>query len=94
MEDSRAAKAESAGADDRAARQKEAAPSLEALVRKAEQLFAAGRWTEAAAAYRDLLRRFPDADPAAQWRARVVQAQREDSAARAKAATKAAPAAQ
>jgi hypothetical protein len=89
-------KAESV-AEDKAAkkesRQKDAAPSADALVRKAEQLYAAGRWGEAITAYRELLRRFPEAEAVGQWRTRLVQAQREETAVREKAATKAAPAA-
>jgi hypothetical protein len=45
------------------------------LARRADELFAAGRWSEAVAAYRELLRRFPHADHEARWRARVSQAQ-------------------
>lgn len=82
-------KAEAESADKSAKkeqRQKDGAPSADALVRKAEQLYAAGRWGEAITAYRELLRRFPEADGAAQWRTRLVQAQREETAVRAKAA--------
>jgi hypothetical protein len=54
---------------------KQDAGSPEALARRADQLFVAGRWSEAAAAYRDLLRRYPDADLAPRWRSRLAQAQ-------------------
>jgi hypothetical protein len=65
------------------------APSLDTLAKRAEQFFAARRWQEAIAAYRELLRRFPDADPATRWRTRLVQAQREASANTAPAAASA-----
>jgi anti-sigma factor RsiW len=56
------------------ARAKDAAgPSLEESIRKAERLFANQDWSAAAAAYRDLLRRFPTHKDAAKWRARVDQ---------------------
>jgi Putative zinc-finger len=71
------------------ARDKEAPLSQEALTKRAEQLFTAHRWQEAIAAYRELLRRFPDADPVTRWRTRLVQAQREASAKTAPAAVSA-----
>jgi hypothetical protein len=94
--EARSAPMAEASSADKAESKKEAAPQPDAatLARKAEQLFAAGRWGEAITAYRELLRRFPDADGVGQWRSRLVQAQREETALRDKAATKAAPAAQ
>jgi hypothetical protein len=59
----------------------EAAPTQETLARRAEQLFAARRWSAAVAAYRDLIRRFPDADLKPRWSARMAQAQAESDAA-------------
>jgi hypothetical protein len=97
MEELSESRAREQSADgDKAEKKKESAPQPDAatLARKAEQLFAAGRWGEAITAYRELLRRFPEADGAGQWRSRLVQAQREEAVVREKAATKAAPAAQ
>jgi hypothetical protein len=59
----------------------EAAPTQETLAHRAEQLFAARRWSAAIAAYRDLIRRFPDADLKPRWSARLTQAQAESDAA-------------
>ncbi len=59
----------------------EAAPTQETLARRAEQLFAAHRWSAAIAAYRDLVRRFPDADLKPRWSARITQAQSKSDAA-------------
>jgi len=47
-----------------------------ALAQRADQLLAARRWTEASAAYRDLLRRFPTHPSAPQWRIRLAAADR------------------
>ncbi|HVZ70856.1 MAG TPA: zf-HC2 domain-containing protein [Polyangia bacterium] len=52
-------------------------PSQALLVKRAEQLFAARRWSEAIAAYRELLRRFPDADVAPKWKTRVADSEKE-----------------
>jgi hypothetical protein len=52
------------------------APSLDELVRRADRLFAEHRWEEATTAYTELLRRYPSADAAPRWRARVVEARR------------------
>jgi hypothetical protein len=60
-----------------AKKEKDVAPSYQALARRADELYAAGRWAEATAAYADLLRRFPTAEPAPRWRARLATAQRE-----------------
>jgi hypothetical protein len=49
--------------------------SLEALTRRADQLFAARRWSDSAVAYRELLRRYPDAELASRWRQRLAQSQ-------------------
>jgi hypothetical protein len=62
------------------AEESEAAPPQEALARRAEQLFAARRWSEAIAAYRELLRRFPDADLKSRWRARITSAEAQSDA--------------
>jgi hypothetical protein len=51
------------------------AGSEAALARRADQLFAAHRWSEAIAAYRELLRRYPEADAESRWRARLKEAQ-------------------
>ena len=59
----------------------ETAPTQEALARRAAQLFAARRWSAAIAAYRDLIRRFPDAELEPRWSARLTQAQAESDAA-------------
>jgi len=64
-----------AAAKDDEARKPDDATSQEALTRRAEELFAARRWSEAIAAYRELLRRYPDADLKTRWRARLTQAQ-------------------
>jgi hypothetical protein len=47
----------------------------ETLLQRADRLFAEGRWTEAAAAYRELLRRDPRSDDAERWRRRLVAAE-------------------
>jgi hypothetical protein len=49
------------------------APSLDESIRKADRLFAAADWTAAAAAYRDLLRRFGNHKDAPKWRDRMNQ---------------------
>ena len=48
-----------------------AGPSLDESVRKAERLFASQDWSAAAAAYRDLLNRFPTYKDASKWRDRM-----------------------
>jgi hypothetical protein len=48
-------------------------PSVEESVRKADRLYASQDWAAAAAAYRDLLNRFPGHKDAAKWRERVSQ---------------------
>jgi hypothetical protein len=48
-------------------------PSLEDSVRKAERLYASQDWTAAAAAYRDLLNRFPGHKDSGKWRERMNQ---------------------
>jgi hypothetical protein len=62
-----------------AAKERDADAEQVALARRAEQLFAARRWSEAVAAYRELLRRYPEADPASRWRSRLAQAQTEEA---------------
>jgi len=62
-------------------KREEAAPPQEVLARRAEQLFAAHRWSAAIAAYRELIRRFPDADLKPRWSARITQAQAESDTA-------------
>ena len=66
--------ADGAGADKEREKQG-GAPSQEALARRADQLYAAQHWSAAIAAYRELLRRFPDAEVKARWRARLTEAQ-------------------
>ena len=46
-------------------------PSLDEGVRKAERLYASQDWSAAAAAYRDLLNRFPSYKDAPKWRDRM-----------------------
>lgn len=48
-------------------------PSLEESVRRADCLYASQDWPTAAAAYRDLLGRFPSHKDAAKWRERMSQ---------------------
>jgi hypothetical protein len=73
------------------------APSQETLARRADQLYATRHWSEAILAYRELLRRYPDADLTPRWRARITQAEVASesdgakTASRAKAAAKPAP---
>ena len=50
----------------------------DSLLQRAERLFAEGRWTEAAALYRELLRRDPRNDDAERWRRRLVAAETND----------------
>ena len=47
----------------------------ETLLQRADRLFADGRWTEAAAIYRELLRRDPRSDDAERWRRRLAAAE-------------------
>jgi hypothetical protein len=86
---SRAASASRSKADAPAAdakKEKDAPAPWEAPAKHADELYAAQRWSEASAAYNDLLRRFPAAPLAFAWRSRLTIAQRE-------AAPKTAPAA-
>jgi hypothetical protein len=46
-------------------------PALDESIRKAERLYASQDWGAAAAAYRDLLNRFPSHRNAARWRDRM-----------------------
>jgi hypothetical protein len=63
-------------ASDQSAEDKtDGAPSQEALARRADKLYAARRWSAAIAAYRELLRRYPDAEVTPSWRARVAEAE-------------------
>jgi hypothetical protein len=48
-----------------------AGPALNESVRKAERLYASQAWSAAAAAYRDLLNRFPNYKDAPKWRDRM-----------------------
>ena len=48
--------------------------AIEVLVQRADRLFAEGRWSEAAAAYRELVRKDPHNDEVKRWRERVVAA--------------------
>jgi len=47
----------------------------DAIMQRADRLFADGRWAEAAALYRELLRREPRNDDAERWRRRLVAAE-------------------
>ncbi len=49
-------------------------PTLDESVRKAERLYASQDWNAAAAAYRDLLNRFPNHKDAPKWRERLNEA--------------------
>ena len=49
--------------------------SAETAVERANRLFTEGRWAEAAAAYRELLRRDPNNSEAARWRQRLAAAE-------------------
>jgi hypothetical protein len=49
-------------------------PSLETLTRRADHFFAVQHWSEAIAAYQELLRLYPDADLKTRWRERIAQA--------------------
>jgi hypothetical protein len=55
------------------------------LARRADELFTAHRWPEAIAAYRELLRRWPDAPLKPRWRDRLAQSQAESAKAAAPA---------
>ncbi len=72
-------------------KESDAASAQETLARRAEQLFVQRRWDESVAAYRELIRRFPTAEPAAKWRTRLAQAERESAQVTASRAAKAAP---
>jgi hypothetical protein len=47
----------------------------DSLLQRAERLFAEGRWAEAAALYKELLRRDPRNEDAERWRRRLVAAE-------------------
>lgn len=49
-------------------------PSLDENVRRADRLFADRRWSEAAEAYRELLRRYPGHSDTGKWQSRVDHA--------------------
>jgi hypothetical protein len=67
-------------ADKKAA--KENTLSIEERMRKAEKLFAEGKWAEAAAAFRALLAQAPSNPAAKTWRERVVAAEQAQERAR------------
>jgi len=50
----------------------------ETLLQRADRLFSEGRWAEAAATYRELLRRDPRNEDAKRWRDRLVAAENAD----------------
>jgi hypothetical protein len=50
------------------------APSQDTLTRRADHFFAVQRWSEAIAAYQELLRLYPNADLKTRWRERIAQA--------------------
>ena len=54
------------------------ANATETLKQRADRLFSEGRWNEAAAAYRELLRREPQNGDADRWRRRLVVAENAD----------------
>ena len=71
------------------------AGAIETLAQRADRLFTEGRWSEAVAAYRELLRNDPSNPDAKRWRDRLVAAENADLSERqatvAKAKRKAAP---
>lgn len=78
------AKPSAARASERASEEDRASDDAAAqatLARRADELFAAHRWPEAIAAYRELLRRWPDAPLKPRWRARLTQSESAKSAA-------------
>jgi hypothetical protein len=90
-----AAAGKAASAPAGARKEKDAAPPYEALAKRADELFAAQRWAEAAAIYNELVRRYPTAAPAilARWRLQSAVAQREAAPKSGRAAKAEAPAA-
>ena len=95
MEESAAADEEeapprAAQAEKRKAPAKNDKPAAEAPIAQADRLFAAGRWAEAARAYRELLRSDPRNADAGRWKQRLAAAEAE-MAPPARAASKAAP---
>jgi hypothetical protein len=60
----------------------------ETLMQRADRLFAEGRWNEAAAAYRELLRREPHSGDADRWRRRLTVAENADVSERSAKAAK------
>jgi len=54
------------------------ASGAETLAQRADRLFSEGRWSEAAAAYRELLRQDPRSQDADRWRRRLVAAESAD----------------
>jgi anti-sigma factor RsiW len=60
----------------------------ETLLQRADRLFAEGRWNEAAAAYRELLRREPHSGDADRWRRRLTVAENADVSERSAKAAK------
>ncbi len=71
---------------------KDGGPTLDESVRKAERLYASQDWNAAAAAYRDLINRFPKHKDAPKWRSRlneslVAEEQRQAKLRKAKAKT-------
>ena len=65
--------------------------SAETAVERANRLFTEGRWAEAAAAYRELLRRDPNNSEAARWRQRLAAAEAAQEARRGTEPAQAAP---
>lgn len=71
----RAADEESAAAPEESRATDKSKASAETAVERANRLFTEGRWAEAAAAYRELLRRDPNNAEAPRWRQRMAVAE-------------------
>jgi hypothetical protein len=69
-----------AGADTKAEKKQTGGKggAIETLTQRADRLFAEGRWSEAATAYKELLRRDPYNEDAERWRRRLVAAENAD----------------
>jgi len=71
----RAVDEESAAAPEEGRATDKSKASAETAVARANRLFTEGRWAEAAAAYRELLRRDPNNAEAPRWRQRMAVAE-------------------
>jgi anti-sigma factor RsiW len=73
VSDESESQSEGAAQDKAGKRSSNASPTLEESVKKADRLYASQDWNAAAAAYRDLQRRFPSHKDAPRWRDRMNQ---------------------